>query len=80
MRYWAHGTAEGDWVSMGIPSDGSYGIRPGVIYGYPVTVKDGRFAIVQGLEINAFSRERMDATDKELREERAGVEHLFAKR
>jgi malate dehydrogenase len=80
MRYWAHGTAEGDWVSMGIPSDGAYGIAAGVIYGYPVTVKDGKFSIVQGLEINAFSRERMDATDKELREERAGVEHLFAKR
>ena len=80
MRDWALGTAEGDWVSMGIPSDGSYGIAPGVIYGYPVTIKDGRYEIVQGLEINAFSRERMDATDKELREERAGVEHLFAKR
>jgi len=80
MHYWAHGTAEGDWVSMGIPSEGSYGIKPGVIYGYPVTVKGGKFSIVQGLEINAFSRERMDATDKELREERAGVEHLFSKR
>jgi len=79
MRTWAHGTAEGDWASMGVPSDGSYGIAPGVIYGYPVTVKNGKYAIVQNLEINAFSRERMDATDKELREERAGVEHLFAK-
>ncbi|MEO7324622.1 MAG: malate dehydrogenase [Dokdonella sp.] len=80
MHYWAKGTDEGDWVSMGIPSDGSYGIAAGVIYGYPVTVKGGQYTIVQGLEINAFSRERMDATDKELREERAGVEHLFAKR
>ena len=80
MRTWAHGTADGDWASMGIPSDGSYGIKPGVIYGYPVTCKNGKFSIVQGLEINAFSRERMDATDKELREERGGVEHLFAKR
>jgi len=80
MRTWALGTAEGDWASMGIPSDGSYGISPGVIYGYPVTVKDGKYSIVQGLEINEFSRARMDATDKELREERAGVEHLFAKR
>lgn len=79
MRSWALGTAEGDWVSMGIPSDGSYGIAPGVIYGYPCTCKDGKYAIVQGLEINAFSRARMDATEKELREERAGVEHLFAK-
>ena len=80
MRTWALGTAEGDWASMGIPSDGSYGIAPGVIYGYPVTVKDGAYSIVKDLEINAFSRERMDATDKELREERAGVEHLFEKR
>ena len=79
MRTWALGTAEGDWVSMGVPSDGSYGIAPGVIYGYPVTVKDGKYAIVQGLAINEFSRARMDATEKELREERAGVEHLFAK-
>jgi malate dehydrogenase len=80
VRTWALGTAEGDWASMGIPSDGSYGIEAGVIYGYPVTCKDGKFSIVQGLDINAFSRERMDATEKELREERAGVEHLFAKR
>jgi malate dehydrogenase len=80
MRTWALGTDEGDWVSMGIPSDGSYGIAPGVIYGYPVTVKDGKCTIVQGLEINDFSRARMDATDKELREERGGVEHLFAKK
>jgi len=80
MRSWALGTADGDWVSMGIPSEGSYGIKPGVIYGYPVTCKGGKYSIVQGLDINPFSRERMDATEKELREERAGVEHLFAKR
>ncbi|HEU4664318.1 MAG TPA: malate dehydrogenase [Dokdonella sp.] len=80
MRDWTHGTADGDWVSMAIPSDGSYGIAPGVIYGYPVTIRGGKFSIVQGLDIGSFSRERMDATDKELREERAGVEHLFAKR
>ncbi|HEX3896522.1 MAG TPA: malate dehydrogenase [Rudaea sp.] len=80
MRTWALGTADGDWISMGVPSDGSYGIKPGVIYGYPVTCKDGKFAIVKDLDVNAFSRERMDATDKELREERAGVEHLFTKR
>lgn len=78
MRNWALGTAPGEWVSMGIPSDGSYGIEEGVIYGYPVTCKDGKYAIVQGLEINEFSRARMDATDKELREERAAVEKLFA--
>ena len=80
MRTWSLGTSEGDWISMAVPSDGSYGIKPGVIYGYPVTCKDGKFTIVKDLEINAFSRERMDATEKELREERAGVEHLFAKR
>jgi malate dehydrogenase len=62
---------------MGIPADGSYGIEAGVIYGYPVTVKDGRYTIVQDLAIDVFSRARMDATDRELREERAGVEHLL---
>ncbi len=80
MRSWALGTADGEWVSMGIPADGSYGIAPGVIYGYPVTCRNGQYAIVQGLAINDFSRARMDATDRELREERAGVEHLFAAR
>lgn len=77
MRSWALGTAEGEWVSMGIPADGSYGIEPGVIYGYPCTCKDGKYEIVQGLEINEFSRAKMDVTDKELREERAAVEGLF---
>ncbi|MES1195747.1 MAG: malate dehydrogenase, partial [Steroidobacter sp.] len=74
---WALGTAPNDWVSMGIPSDGSYGIAPGVIYGYPVTCKDGKYQIVQGLEINAFSRARMDATHKELLEEKEGVKDLI---
>ena len=78
MRSWALGTEAGDWVSMAIPSDGSYGIEPGVIYGYPVTCTDGKYQIVQGLEINDFSRARMDATDKELREERAAVESLLS--
>ncbi len=78
MRDWAQGTKDGEYVSMAIPSDGSYGIAPGVIYGYPVTCKNGKYEIVQGLEINDFSRERMDATEKELREERAAVEGLFA--
>lgn len=79
MRSWALGTPEGEYVSMGIPSDGSYGIEEGVIYGYPVTCKDGKYEIVQGLEINEFSRAKMDATDAELREEREAVEDLFAK-
>lgn len=77
MRTWALGTADGDWVSMAIPSDGSYGIEPGIIYGYPVTCQGGKYEIVQGLEISDFSRARMDATDAELREERSAVEHLF---
>lgn len=80
MRSWALGTAPGDWVSMAIPSDGSYGIKPGVIYGYPVTCKGGKYEIVQGLKVGDFCRARMDATDKELREERGAVEHLFAVR
>ncbi len=77
MHSWALGTTAGDWVSMGIPSDGSYGIAPGVIYGYPVTCKNGKYEIVQDLEIGDFSRARMDATDKELREERVAIEHLL---
>ena len=71
------GTPPGDWVSMAVPSDGSYGIPEGVIYGYPVTCSGGKYEIVQGLAINAFSRERMDATHKELLEERAGVQDLL---
>jgi malate dehydrogenase len=77
VRDWTLGTAEGDWVSMGVPADGSYGIAEGVIYSYPVVCKDGDYEIVQGLEINDFSRKRMDATDQELREERAGVADLL---
>ena len=77
MRTWALGTGEGDWTSMAIPSDGSYGIEAGIIYSYPVTCKDGKYEIVQGLEVSDFSRSRMDATENELREERAAVEHLL---
>ncbi|MEM9401932.1 MAG: malate dehydrogenase [Pseudomonadota bacterium] len=73
---WALGTGD-SWVSMAIPSDGSYGIEPGVIYSYPVRCKDGSYEIVQGLEINAFSRARMDATETELREERSAIEELL---
>jgi malate dehydrogenase len=76
MRDWALGT-NGKWVSMGIPSDGSYGIQPGVVYGYPVTCANGRYEIVQGLPINEFSRKRMDLTEQELREERAAIEELL---
>jgi len=77
MRTWALGTAEGDWVSMAIPSDGSYDIEPGIVYSYPVTCSGGEYEIVQGLEISEFSRSRMDATEGELREERAAIEHLL---
>ena len=77
VRDWALGTPEGDWVSMAVPSDGSYGIEPGVVYSYPVTCRDGRYEIVQGLAIDDFSRQRMDATETELREEREGVADLL---
>ncbi len=77
MRTWALGTADGDWVSMGIPSDGSYGIPDGIIYSYPVTCRDGRYQIVQNLPVSAFSRARMDATARELLEEREAVQHLL---
>src|SRR5512138_1567611 len=77
VRDWVKGTEEGNWVSMAVPSDGSYGIPAGVIFGYPVTCKDGQYRIVQGLEVNAFSRERLDATHKELLEERDGVKELL---
>jgi malate dehydrogenase len=77
MHDWALGTADGEWTSMAIPADGSYGIEAGVIYSYPVTCKDGKYAIVQGLDISDFSRGLMDATDAELREERAAVEELL---
>ena len=77
MRTWALGTAQGDWVSMAIPSDGSYGIEPGIIYSYPVTCSKGEYTIVQGLDISDFSRSRMNVTEDELRQERAAIEHLL---
>ncbi len=77
MRSWALGTPEGDWVSMAVPADGSYGIEEGIIYSYPCVCRDGDFEIVQGLEIDEFSRSRMDATDAELREEREAVADLL---
>jgi malate dehydrogenase len=77
VRDWVLGSPQDDWVSMGIPSDGSYGIPEGVIYGYPVKCRNGAYEIVQGLEINDFSRERLDATHRELLEERDGVKALI---
>jgi malate dehydrogenase len=77
IRDWVLGTREGDWVTMGVPSDGSYGVPEGVIYGYPVTCKGGEYQVVKGIDISDFSRSRMDATLKELHEERDGVKHLL---
>lgn len=77
VRSWELGTAEGDWVSMAVPADGSYGIETGIIYSFPCVCKDGDYQIVQGLDVDEFSRARMDATDAELREERSAVEDLL---
>lgn len=77
VRNWALGTPDNDWVSMAVPSTGAYGIEPGVIYSFPCTCEDGDYQIVEDLEIDDFSRSRMDASDAELREERAAVEHLL---
>ncbi len=77
MHDWILGSPNGDWVSMAIPSNGSYGIREGIIYSFPVTCTDGEYDIVEGLDINDFSRQRMDETDAELREERIGVKDLL---
>jgi malate dehydrogenase len=77
VRDWMLGTAAGDWVSMGIASDGSYGIPEGVLYGHPVTCTGGEYQVVKGLDISDFSRKRMDATLKELHEERDGVRQLL---
>jgi malate dehydrogenase len=76
VHTWVNGTAEGDWTSMGIPSDGSYGVPEGIISSFPVTTRDGAYEIVQGLEIDDFSRARIDATVAELVEERDAVKGL----
>jgi len=79
VRDWVHGSRDGDWVTMGIPSDGSYGIPEGVIFGYPVSTRGGSYQVVKGIEVSEFSRKRIDATLKELHEERDGVKHLLGK-
>ena len=76
MRDWTLGTPDGDWVSMAIPSDGSYGIPEGIISSFPVTCKDGDYEIVQGLEIDDFSRGRIDTSADELVSERETVASL----
>lgn len=77
MHDWACGTADGDWTSMAVPADGSYGIEPGIIYSFPVRCSGGEYEIVQDLDVNDFSRERMNASEKELREERSAIEQLL---
>ena len=77
VRNWVHGTRDGDWVTMGIPADGSYGIPEGCLYGYPVTCHNGKYQIVKGIAVSEFSRARMDATHRELLEERDAVRHLL---
>ncbi|MPZ41963.1 MAG: malate dehydrogenase [Betaproteobacteria bacterium] len=77
VRDWISGSRDGDWVSMGIPSEGSYGIPEGVIYGYPVTCRNGAYEIVKGIDVSDFSRARMQATLAELQEERDSIKHLL---
>ena len=77
VRSWVKGTPAGDWVSMGVPSDGSYGIAEGVIYGYPCVCRNGKYQIVKGIEVSDFSRGRMMSTLKELHEERDSIKHLL---
>ena len=77
IRDWVHGTRDGDWITMGIPADGSYGIPEGCLYGYPVTCHHGKYQIVKGIAVSEFSRARMDATHRELLEERDAVRHLL---
>jgi malate dehydrogenase len=76
VRDWVLGS-QGEWVTMGVPSDGSYNIPEGVIYGFPCTTENGEYTIIQGLDIDAFSKERMDNTLNELLEERDGVKDLL---
>jgi malate dehydrogenase len=76
VRDWVLGTPEGDWVSMGVPSDGSYGVEEGIVSSFPCTTDDGKWSIVQGLEIDDFSRSRIDASVAELVEERDAVRGL----
>jgi malate dehydrogenase len=77
MRTWALGTAENDWTSMGVLSTGEYGVPEGLIYSFPCVCKDGVYHVVEGVEINEFSRARMEATAQELSEERDAVRHLL---
>lgn len=77
MRHWIQGTPEGDWVSMAVPADGSYGVSEGVVFSYPCTCKGGDYQVVKDLPLDDFLKEKLAATEKELREERAAVESLL---
>lgn len=77
MSTLVHGTAQGDWVSMAVPSDGSYGVSEGLVYSFPVTVEDGRINIVKGLDLNEFSLERLRLNEAELKDEREAIKHLL---
>jgi len=77
MNNWELGTVKNDWVSMAIPSDGSYGIDEGIIYSFPVTCSNGHYEIIQGLEIDAFSRKAINTSESELLEEKEAIKHLL---
>ena len=77
MQTWHHGTSAGDWVSMAIPSTGAYGSPAGVIFSYPVTVKDGKYSIVEGLALSDFDKQMIKVTGDELVEEKTAVEELL---
>jgi malate dehydrogenase len=77
IRTWVSGTPADDWVSMGVPSDGSYGIPEGILFGYPVKCSGGKYEIVKGLEHSDFAKSKIAATHKELLEERSAIEHLL---
>ena len=77
MRDWVTGTAEDDWVSMGVPSDGSYGIPKGLVFSFPVTCKNSDYQIVQGLDIDEFGKLKINATQRELEEEKAALSSIL---
>ena len=77
MRTWVHGTPDGDWTSMAVVSDGSYGVQPGLVFSYPVEVRDGAWKVVQGLELDEFSREKIKLTEAELAGERDMIKELI---
>jgi malate dehydrogenase len=77
MSTWIHGTEPGDWISMAVPSDGSYGIEEGLVYSFPVVIEDGIYRIVKGLDLNTFSLDRLRANEAELKEEKQAIKHLL---